>query len=582
MNRDEVLRMMLSKNTTPAEFEFDKLTAPPVEYFLSPQDLNRLVYLANNPRLSAKIDYKYDEIDKIMKARGFKLLGRGTNRVVYRYLENNTICLKIAVDHIGASDNPHEFINQEYLKPFVSKVYSVDPTGTVAVCERVHGIQTREEFCQYAPGIFDLIYKWFTSKYVVNDIGSKFFMNWGIRYSTGIPVLLDYPYFYELDIHKAKCMSILDDGTICCGDIDYDDGYNQLQCTKCGREYRAIELAKDVESGAVKIIGKGDTQRMKITLKKNGKVYKEIQVNPETKKIDAQYASQQATAKVIVKSVLDQERKAQKTAPAEEEKKNKVAAPQVKLKSTTGRVSIVINKTNDNGEPVKYNTEGKFIPKHKSDQQNKANKKQTVVKKKITINPNAEKFNYANNRIVNEPFPQVKVKVNGKAITEEPIIDEKVEEPTVDTKVEEVPIAEAETVSMLVSTMNANNRSVSQEALEKALDTVSKPLVVEAISDGSEPEVIENTKSEEVSAEAEDNNISEDEGDLNASIANAISEAISESTDSVIDAIDNSDNPDPDLEEVMRAEEEIRKEKEESKKHKKNNSKKYDPKFYKK
>ena len=554
MNRDEILRMMLSKNITPAEFEFDKLTAPPIEYFLSPQDLSRLIYLANSPRFSAKIDYKYEEIDKIMQARGFKLLGRGTNRVVYRYLENNTICLKIAIDHIGASDNPHEFINQEYLKPFVSKVFSVDPTGTVAVCERVHGIQTREEFSQYAPGIFDLIFKWFTGKYVVNDIGSKFFMNWGIRYSTGIPVLLDYPYFYELDIRKAKCMSILDDGTICCGDIDYDDGYNILQCTKCGRKYRALELAKDVESGAVKIIGKGDKRRMKITLKRNGEVVKEIQSNPETKKIDIDYAMQQANAKVVVKKVLDEQREAQKIAPIEEEK-SRVAAPQVKVKNTTGRVSIVINKSEMNEEPKKYKTEGSFIPKKSNVKINKKTAKK-VVKKKISVALNKENSRYETS---NEPFPQVKVKVAGKAVKEEDLI-KKVEEP----KVEETVETQAEPI---------------------VEEVITNAPVVEAVGDGSTPEVVEETKSvdpfvEEALTEEENaaDFTTEEDGDLNASIADAISEAISEATDSVIDAIDESANPDPDIEEVMKAAEEIREEKKKSKK----SSKKYDPTFYKK
>lgn len=566
MNRDEVLRMMLSKNITPAEFEFDKLSAPPIQYFLSPDDLNRLIYLANSPRLSAKIDYKYEEIDKIMKARGFRKLGAGTNRVVYRYLENNTICLKIAVDHIGASDNPREFINQEYLKPFVSKVFSVDPTGTVAVCERVHGIQNREEFSQYAPGIFDLIYKWFTGKYVVNDIGSKFFMNWGIRYSTGIPVLLDYPYFYELDIRKAKCMSILDDGTICCGDIDYDDGYNILQCTKCGRKYRALELAKDVESGAVKIIGKGDQYRMKIKLLRNGELHKEIQVNPETKKIDVDYAAQQANAKVVVKKVLNEQREAQKTVQPEE--KSKVAAPQVKVKNTTGRVSIVINTTDEKGEPVKYNTEGTFIPKKSpapsTVKVNKTSKKKNVVKKKISVNLNDGVSKYS--KTTSEPFPAVKVKVGGKAFKEEEL-EKKVEESAVKEEVTvEAPVAEADVV-------NANGTAISQEVLEKATEApTTEEIVVEAVGDGTVAEEIA-TEDEEAVSDLIDGN----------EINNAIAEAIKESTDSVIDVIDESENPDPDIEEVMKAEEEIRQEKEAAKKKsKKNSSKKYDPTFYKK
>ena len=53
--RDEILRTMLSKNVTPEEFNFDRMTAPPVEYFLSPQDIQDLIYLANSIKFNAKI-----------------------------------------------------------------------------------------------------------------------------------------------------------------------------------------------------------------------------------------------------------------------------------------------------------------------------------------------------------------------------------------------------------------------------------------------------------------------------------------------------------------------------------------------
>ena len=67
--RDELLRMMLSRNITPEEFNFDRLDAPPVEYFLSRQDIDDLIYLANSVKYSAKIEFKYKEIDRILKAR---------------------------------------------------------------------------------------------------------------------------------------------------------------------------------------------------------------------------------------------------------------------------------------------------------------------------------------------------------------------------------------------------------------------------------------------------------------------------------------------------------------------------------
>ena len=93
-------------------------------------------------------------------------------------------------------------------------------------------------------------------KYVLEDFGTKFMYNWGIRRGFG-PVLLDYPEIYELDGSKITCFAQLDDGTICGGEIDYDEGFNFLYCTKCGTRYRAIDLAKDQKpnSGMLTLAG---------------------------------------------------------------------------------------------------------------------------------------------------------------------------------------------------------------------------------------------------------------------------------------------------------------------------------------
>ena len=365
--RDEILRLMLSKNITLDEFNFDQLSAPPLDFFLSQHDIDYLVYLANSPKFSSKINYKYDEIDKLMKSRGFRLLGRGTNRVVYRNLEYYDICLKIAIDHIGSSDNPKEFINQEYLKPYVSKIFSVDPTGTVAVSERVHPISTREEFEKYSYAIYDLITKYFIGKYVVNDIGTKYFMNWGIRYSTSLPVLLDYPYFYLFDPRKAVCHTIFEDGSICNGDIDYDNGYNTLFCTKCGRQYKAAELAKEQLTNANNIVSGGNKMKAIITIKKGSNVTKVVS-NPETKKLEDRYSY---SANVSVKKV--------KQAIDNVVKENTLRNKASDKTTNKPKLPVQVKKTN---EPKYYNNRdknGRFVQKG-------GNNKPKIAKKKIAIN----------------------------------------------------------------------------------------------------------------------------------------------------------------------------------------------------
>lgn len=51
---------------------------------------------------------------------------------------------------------------------------------------------------------------------------------------------------------------------ICGGWIDYDAGFNKLCCTKCGAEYKAIELAKDIQDN--KIVTKGRKSKMKVAV----------------------------------------------------------------------------------------------------------------------------------------------------------------------------------------------------------------------------------------------------------------------------------------------------------------------------
>lgn len=115
-------------------------------------------------------------------------------------------------------------------------------------------------------------------------------MNWGLRMcgnGNGFgPVLLDYPYIYELDGAKLYCNSlILDTNMICDGMIDYDDGFNELICTKCGRKYLATDL--EDKSNNIKVIIQKDEEEvpMKVVLKQGDTVLKTYDSNV-TKSID--------------------------------------------------------------------------------------------------------------------------------------------------------------------------------------------------------------------------------------------------------------------------------------------------------
>lgn len=236
------------------EFQFDSLTAPPIMALFTPNDIQELYKIATSLRYNGNMSKKREMIDAIMKRRGFRYLGCGTNRVVYSFLESKDFVAKVALDRVGLKDSGSEYINQAYFQPFCCKIFEVDPTGVIAFVERVNPISSIEEFLSVADDVFNMMVTKIIGKYVVDDLGTKTYMNFGIRqnsngYTFG-PVIIDFPYVYELDGAKLKCQTIIKNkytgmDEICNGDIDYQPGFNGLICTKCGREYKAMDLAKE-------------------------------------------------------------------------------------------------------------------------------------------------------------------------------------------------------------------------------------------------------------------------------------------------------------------------------------------------
>jgi hypothetical protein len=203
-SRDYILNRLKSKPMSIEEFNYDKLQAPPLSMFLSPYDIQQLNSIARSLKYSAKPKEKYAAIDRIMNSRGLVKFAAGTNRVVYRDPEFSNILFKVAYDDVGLGDNPAEFRNQFILKPFVCKMFEVSPCGTVSIVERCNPVQSREEFLSVADDVFELITEFLVGRYVLADIGARYFMNWAVREGFG-PVLIDYPYLYEIDGAKLYC-----------------------------------------------------------------------------------------------------------------------------------------------------------------------------------------------------------------------------------------------------------------------------------------------------------------------------------------------------------------------------------------
>ena len=269
MARADILKVLYSKTLSPLEFKFESLVIPSMYNYLTPYDIQALNDVATSVMYNANRKLKEKEIDRIMVNRSFRRFHCGTNRVVYRHLEDPRFVAKIALDRTGLRDNPSEFKNQAYLKPFITKVFEVSPCGTVGFVEKVEPITSREEFLNIANDVFDVLVYGLIGLYALDDVGTDFFMNWGVRLGFG-PVLLDFPYVFRLDGNKLHCaLPEIDPygnrtGRICDGEIDYDDGFNYLVCPKCGKKYCARDLAEAQQDNLIILKGGQEDMPLKV------------------------------------------------------------------------------------------------------------------------------------------------------------------------------------------------------------------------------------------------------------------------------------------------------------------------------
>lgn len=222
---------------------FDSLqTRYPLSYYLTNQDIQYLYKCAVSPSLNCNVKEKYHLIGELMKNRGFELIGGGTNRRAYKCTFENVV-LKIATDQVGFTSNLREVPNQHVIKPFCTKIFCTDYNGIASLSELFIPFKTQEEFAKYWEDIFNILYFKFRNNDIgMEDIGTRSFKNWGLRNGFG-PGVLDFPTMYVMDPTKRFCRNIID-GKMCGGTLDYDDGFNVIVCSCCGRTHFAKTLAK--------------------------------------------------------------------------------------------------------------------------------------------------------------------------------------------------------------------------------------------------------------------------------------------------------------------------------------------------
>lgn len=228
------------------EFDYGGLTRPPIHTYLPFNIINQIKNLVHDPKLMARPSQKYKLMNDILRPIGFRHLASGTNRRTFYSIFDEGIVLKIALDSVGEEANLREFQTQYFIQPFCAKTFDVLPDGLIALSERVEPMKEEDYKNTWSSDIFDFIFQILNRGYIMEDVGGNFFKNWGVRFGFG-PVILDYPYIYEIDWHKLKCSKkdpITNDK--CLGDLDYDysRGMSEIICTKCGARYSAKYLAK--------------------------------------------------------------------------------------------------------------------------------------------------------------------------------------------------------------------------------------------------------------------------------------------------------------------------------------------------
>lgn len=281
MAKADIMNILYSKEKSPLEFQFDSLWMPSIFNYITPQDEAALYNVASSIKYASNIEMKYARIAEIMNNRGFKKYHCGTNRIIYRHLEDTSFVTKIALDKVALQDNPAEYKNQFLLKPFITKVFEVSPSAAISTVERVEPITSRQEFMSIAGDIFELLNNCIIGKYVLEDIGSHYFMNYGLRKGFGA-VLLDFPYVYSLDGNKLFCnKQDKQSGLFCGGGIDYDVGFNNLVCTKCGKKYLAKQLQEDIKNKLLINKDEGESA-MKINLRRGNQIIKSLNTDAES------------------------------------------------------------------------------------------------------------------------------------------------------------------------------------------------------------------------------------------------------------------------------------------------------------
>ena len=216
---------------------YDSWQSPPLTRWFTPQDVKFIEDVAVSPTLTTHPIEKYHLLDEFMASRGFKTEIGGTNRRFYSSVEFPQFGAKISTSFEGFKNNKDEFNVQHVLKPYCTKVYDITQSGAIALDEV--GIRVdKDSIVDYGDQIFDILDIVFRRrKIAMTDVGIATPKQWVIRRNFG-PILCDFPSVVILDPKKCYCTKRIKRHGIempCNGLIDFDLGFNKMECTVCGQ-----------------------------------------------------------------------------------------------------------------------------------------------------------------------------------------------------------------------------------------------------------------------------------------------------------------------------------------------------------
>ena len=218
------------------QYMFEQLSAPHPSQMIHRGGLDDLDRLAKDTAKS-KAD-RIKEARDIMEYFGFHLIGAGTNREIFINDNFPNAVMKVATNINSTKDAIREMRNQEIFRPFCSKCFWFSEEGAVGEFERIIPFKNKEHFDYYWDWIRDNILTPITAEYAVCDIGNSAIKNYGLRPGFG-PVLCDYTFLYKIvDQRSLLCKK-------CGGLLMYDEGFNNIYCSKCGAIHHASDLGVD-------------------------------------------------------------------------------------------------------------------------------------------------------------------------------------------------------------------------------------------------------------------------------------------------------------------------------------------------